>query len=109
MSVDKVMIGFEGQASEATIIPNKPTLTSFKSWCIANSGFLLLWIWHIPGEGNRPVGVRTPRDLRRTVREGKEGNKTQAAAYGLLQKLPYKGYYVYIDNLFISTKFLEFL
>jgi hypothetical protein len=35
------MIGFKGRAKEATTIPNKPTFTGFKVWCIANQGFLL--------------------------------------------------------------------
>jgi hypothetical protein len=76
--VNKAIIGFKGNAKEATTIPNKLTLTSFKVWCAANQGFFLLWIWHILGEGNGPVGVYTPRDLKGTIR-GKGGNKTQAA------------------------------
>jgi hypothetical protein len=30
MLVNKAIIGFEGKAKKATIIPNKPTLTRFK-------------------------------------------------------------------------------
>jgi hypothetical protein len=108
VSVDEAMIGFEGNAKEATTIPNKPTPTGFKVWCAANQGFLLLWIWHILGEGNGPVGVYTPRDLGGTIR-GKEGNKTQAACLELLERLPGKGYQVFVDNLFTFTKFFELL
>jgi hypothetical protein len=88
------MIGFEGQASEATTIPNKPTPTGFKAWCCANQGFLWSWIWHIPGEGNGPVGIKTPTALGGTKRDGNRGNKTQAAALALLERLPGKGYQV---------------
>jgi hypothetical protein len=42
MLVDKVMISFERKAKKATTIPNKPMLTRFKVWCVANQGFLLL-------------------------------------------------------------------
>jgi hypothetical protein len=103
------MIGFEGQASEATTIPNKPTPTGFKAWCCANQGFLWSWIWHIPGEGNGPVGIKTPTTLDSTKRDGNRGNKTQAAALALLERLPGKGYQVFVDNLFTSTKFFELL
>ena len=103
------MIGFQGSASEATTIPNKPSPTGFKAWCAANKGFLLIFILHIPGEGNGPVGVRTPYQLGGTKKKGKGGNKTQAVAYELLQRLPGKGYHVFVDNLFTSTRFLEFL
>jgi hypothetical protein len=65
--VDEAMIGFEGNAKEATTIPNKPTPTGFKVWCAVNRGFFLLWIWHILGEGNGPVGVYTPRELGGTI------------------------------------------
>ena len=109
LSIDEAMIGFEGRASETTTIPNKPTPTGFKTWCITNRGFLLLWIWHIPGDGNGPVGVRTPRELGGSLCKGKGGNKTQAVAYELLRRLPRQGYHVYIDNLFTSMRFLEFL
>jgi hypothetical protein len=109
MSVDKAMIGFKEKAKEATTIPNKPTPTRFKVCCVANQGFLLLWIWHIPGKGNGPVGVRTPRELGGSVRNRKGGNKTQAAYLELLKRLPRKGYQVFVDNLFTSTRFFELL
>jgi hypothetical protein len=69
------MIGFEGRAKEATTIPNKPTLTGFKVWCITNRGFLLKWIWHIPRDRNRLVGVKTLAVLGGNAR-GQKGNKT---------------------------------
>ena len=42
MSVNKAMISFKRKAKKAITIPNKPTLTRFKVWCVANQGFLLL-------------------------------------------------------------------
>jgi hypothetical protein len=72
-------------------------------------GFQLQWIWHIPGSKNRPVGVRTPVELGGNKRGGNQGNKTQVVAFALLESLPGTGYHCFMDNLFVSTRFLEFL
>jgi hypothetical protein len=49
---------------------------------------LIVWNWHIPGVMNGFVGVRTPRELGGTIKEGKGGNKTQAGVLHLLKRLP---------------------
>jgi hypothetical protein len=42
-------------------------------------------------------------------RQAKGGNKTQACALQLLESLPKAPYHLYVDNLFVSTNFLELL
>jgi hypothetical protein len=69
----------------------------------------MLWNFHIPGKGNGLVRVKTLRELGGIARAGNRGNKTQAVALSLIKRLPGKGYHVFIDNLFTSTKFLELL
>jgi hypothetical protein len=93
----------------ATTIPNKPTPTGFKVWGVAQRGFLLVWNFHVPGDKGGPVGVKTPVELGGTKREGKGGNKTQAVALSLVERLPKKTYHLWMDNLFTSTRFLELL
>jgi hypothetical protein len=68
-----------------------------------------VWNWHKPGEKNGPVGVKTPVELGGTKRDGKGGNRTQAVVLKLLERLPGKGYHCFMDNLFVSERFLEFL
>jgi hypothetical protein len=106
------MIRYEGHAKEATTVPNKPTPTGFKVWAIACLGFILCWNWHIPGAGNGPVDTPTPPELGGVKRSGKGGNKTQAVVLKLLQRLPDPltgyGYHVFLDNLFVSSKFVAF-
>jgi hypothetical protein len=63
----------------------------------------------VPGDKGGPVGVKTPVELGGTRREGKGGNKTQAVALSLLERLPKKPYHLWMDNLFTSTRFLELL
>lgn len=99
---------FTGQASEITTVPNKPTPTRLKIWCLAQRGFLLKWVWHRPGKKNGPIGIKTPRELRGT-KNSKGGNKTQAIIVHLIDQLPEGRYHVYLDNLFTSTKLLELL
>jgi hypothetical protein len=112
LAVDEIIVRYEGQAKETTIVPNKPTPTGFKVWAVVQRGFLICWNWHVPGDKNGPVGVRTPRELGGTVREGKGGNKTQAVVLHLIRRL-YKpllgsGYHVFLNNLFVSTRFVEY-
>jgi hypothetical protein len=110
--VDEIIVRFEGRAKETTTVPNKPTPTGFKVWGAAQRGFLLVWNWHIPGEKNGPVGVRTSRELGRTIRAGNGGNKTQAVVLHLINRLPRppqgSGYHVFLDNLFVSTRFVKY-
>jgi hypothetical protein len=110
--VDEIIVRFKGRAKEATTVPNKPTPTGFKVWGAAQRGFLIVWNWHVPGEKNGPVGVRTPRELGGTIRAGNGGNKTQAVVLHLIKRLPEppqgSGYHVFLDNLFVSTRFVKY-
>ncbi len=110
--MDEIIVRFEGRAKETTTIPTKPIPTGFKVWAVAQRGFLILWNWHIPGEKNGPVGVKTPRELGGTIKAGNGGNKTQAVVLHLIKQLPSPpkgcGYHVFLDNLFVSTRFVEY-
>jgi hypothetical protein len=112
LAVDEIIVRFEGRSKETTTVPNKPTPTGYKVWGAAQRGFLLIWNWHIPGQKNGPVGVRTPRELGGTIKAGNGGNKTQAVVLHLIKRLPKppegSGYHVYLDNLFISTRFVQY-
>jgi hypothetical protein len=67
---------------------------------------------HIPGIKNGPVGVRTPRELRGTIKAENGRNKTQAVVLHLLKRPPKppegSGYHVYFNNLLVSTQFIEY-
>jgi hypothetical protein len=112
LAVDEIIVRYEGRAKEATTVPNKPTPTGFKVWAVAQRGFLICWNWHVPGDKNGPVGVRTPRELGGTIKAGKGGNKTQAVVLHLIGQLPKpprgSGYHIFLDNLFVSTKLVEY-
>jgi hypothetical protein len=66
----------------------------------------------VPGLKNGPIGVRTPYKLGGTKKEGKGGNKTQAVVLHLISQLLRppndSGYYVFLNNLFISTQFVKY-
>lgn len=47
-----------------------------------------MWNWHMPGVKNGPVGVRTPRELRGTIKAENGGNKRLAVVLHLLKQLP---------------------
>ena len=110
--MDEIIVRFQGRAKETITVPGKPTPTGFKVWAVAQRGFLILWNWHVPGEKNGPVGVKTPKELGGTIRDGNRGNKTQAVVLHLINRLPKppqgSGYHVFLDNLFVSTRFVEY-
>jgi hypothetical protein len=66
----------------------------------------------VPGQKNSPLGVKTPRELRGTIKVGKGGNKTQAVVLHLIKRLPKPlkglGYYVFLNNLFVSIRIVEY-
>ena len=101
------MVRFQGRSRHTTTIPTKPIPTGFKVWGIAQNGFLICWNWHTPGAKNGPVQVRTPKELGGT-KAGKNGNKTQAVVLKLVRQLPGSGYHLFLDNLFVSTRFVQY-
>jgi hypothetical protein len=56
--------------------------------------------------------VRTLRELKGIVKAGNGGNKTQVIVLHLINRLlkPLKGcgYYIFLNNLFISTRFIKY-
>jgi hypothetical protein len=66
----------------------------------------------VPRQKNSPLKIKTPRELKRTIKAGKGGNKTQAIVLHLIKRLlkPLKGlsYYVFFNNLFISTRIVKY-
>jgi hypothetical protein len=66
----------------------------------------------VPRVKNGPVGVHILPKLGGTKKARKGGNKTQAIVLHLISRLPKLSpgfsYHVYLNNLFVSTKFVEY-
>jgi hypothetical protein len=66
----------------------------------------------VPGIKNGLVRVHTPKELGGTIKARKGGNKTQAVVLHLIGRLPKPptglGYHVFLNNLFVSTKLVEY-
>jgi hypothetical protein len=66
----------------------------------------------VPRQKNSPLGIKTPRKLGGTIKAGKGGNKTQVVVLYLINRLPKppkgSGYHVFLDNLFVSTRLVEY-
>ena len=106
LAVDEFMVRFTGRAKEIVTIPAKPIPTGIKGWGIADKGYFLHWYWHAKGKG--PQGVpKKPAEL----------NPTAAVVPALLDTLPKPSqpqntnapYAVTLDNLFSSTKLMNYL
>lgn len=66
----------------------------------------------MPRVKNRLVGVYILLELRGTKKARKGGNKTQAIVLHLISRLLKLSfsflYHIYLDNLFVSTKFVKY-
>jgi hypothetical protein len=66
----------------------------------------------VPRDKNSPVRVYTLRELGGTIKARKGGNKTQAIVLHLIKRLlePLTGlrHHVFLNNLFVSTKLVEY-
>jgi hypothetical protein len=100
IAIDEAMLRFLGRAIETLKIPSKPISEGFKLWVVAQKGYFLQWLFHMPGKG--PVGCPKVKVL----------NPTQSVVPFLVKKLPYweKGrYHVFLDNLFTSAPLFVYL
>jgi hypothetical protein len=66
----------------------------------------------VPGIKNSLVGVYTLKELRGPTKARKGGNKTQVVVLHLIGRLlkppTGSGYYVFLNNLFVSTKLVGY-
>lgn len=108
IAVDECMVRFSGRSNATTTIPGKPIPTGFKIWVAADHGFFMVWCFHRPGRNNGPLGVLVPKELGGKT-TGKTGNKTQAVVAHLISQLPKATYHLFLDNLFVSRTFLEYM
>ncbi|KJZ70308.1 hypothetical protein HIM_10315 [Hirsutella minnesotensis 3608] len=101
IAVDECMIRYTGRSREITKVPNKPIPVGYKVWVVAQRGYYLSWIWHLPKKAMGPVAG--------PIRRKKAGNKdsiylnpTQSVVPALTSLLPEQPYHVFLDNLFSS-------
>jgi hypothetical protein len=66
----------------------------------------------MPGDKNKPIGIKTPFELGGTKIAGNGGDKTQLVALHLINRLPKPSpgynYCVFLDNLFVSIQMVEY-
>ena len=64
LSVDEWIERFIGRSAEIVNIPSKPTPEGFKTWVLANQGYVLDWLHHAKGEGPWDLDTFFIKDLR---------------------------------------------
>jgi hypothetical protein len=55
VAVDEATVGFKGRSRHKVHIKSKPTPTGLKVWVLAARGYVLRWLWHLPGPRYGPV------------------------------------------------------
>ena len=111
LTVDEVMIRFEGRSSGITTIPGKPVPTGFKYFALADDGYIYNFECTAPGvlEGDSTEDINS-----RVISIPEKGiytklSNTQAVVERLMSILypritSTNGYHLYLDNLFVSWK-----
>jgi hypothetical protein len=103
------MVRFQGRSFDTLKIPGKPIDRGYKVWILAQEGFFLDWVFHRKGSKSRgPDLSRGPWDIARPKELG--SNSSSAVCAYLMARLPDqgKGFVVYLDNLFTTTKLLSY-
>ena len=103
LAVDETIQRYMGRASEIVNILSKPTPEGFKVWVLANTGYILDWLYHANRDYKGPVGL----DDDWTKHLG--FSKTQAVVLDLVTQAGIKGDYrhiIWLDNLFTSRRLL---
>jgi hypothetical protein len=109
IAVDECIQHFEGRTLEKVIIKSKPTPEGFKIWAIAEAGYFLSWLPHLPQKVFDAVGDKKPRSRKRKRDEETYINPTQAVVINLVKRLPPAIYHVFLDNLFSSPDLFSVL
>jgi hypothetical protein len=109
IAVDECIQHFEGRTREKVVIPTKPTPEGFKIWAIAEAGYLLSWLPHLPGKVFDAVGDKKPRTRKRKRADEYSLNPTQTVVVDLVKQLPKAIYHVFLDNLFSSPDLFRVL
>ena len=104
LAVDKKIQRFIGRSKEIVNIPSKPTPEGFKIWVLANTGYVLDWLYHAKGDSQGPI------DLDDFWTEDLGFSKTQAVVLDLVTQFGIAGdlqHIIWLDNLFTSARLLR--
>ena len=105
VAVDEGIVPFQGRSRITVDMQDKPDGKGIKVWQLSQCGYLLRWIWHIPGEKFGPVGVefRCSGGSHPNPTETKHLCATQAVISALIESLHLDTGNVYVDNLFTGA------
>ena len=111
ITVDEIMIRFEGRSSGITTIPGKPVPTGFKYFALADEGYIWNFECTAPGvlEGEIDEDITSRVVSLPGTTETTKLSNTQAVVERLVSKLyprvkDTNSYHLYLDNLFVSWK-----
>jgi hypothetical protein len=113
LTVDEIMLKFEGRTSQKVTIPGKPTSQGLKDFALANDGYVLSWVATRSGKNedlNDQDHTRIAVDLPPNPHQKSAYlTNTQAVVAQLLDTVltPYlltRGFHIYLDNLFVCWR-----
>ena len=107
LAVDESMQLFTGRAKEITTIPCKKHATGFKIWILADHGYVLLFRFHLKGDGKADGPYRLNPQWKRKGFSATEAVVLDLAISmnpGLLKP---NMHIIWLDNLFTKIRLLE--
>ena len=102
LAVDETIQRFMGRSKETVNIPSKPEPEGFKIWVLANSGYVLDWMYHAKDEKNGPVDLDT-----HWTKTGY--SKIQEVVLDLVTQMGISNqnaHIIWLENLFTSARLL---
>ena len=112
LTVDEVMLKFEGRTSQKVTIPCKPIPTGFKLFALGDSGYIYNWECTRPGLAEGLVTVKKRVSLSISTSNGQIStflNPTQSVVIRLANSLSKhvengRFFHFFLDNLFVCIK-----
>jgi Transposase IS4 len=116
LTVDEVMLKFEGRSSQIITIPAKPIPTGLKALALGDEGYIISWEGTRPKKNEGDIGEKHQVILPSSISATKEQKmkatltNTQAIVARLSNSLSaHLGYHFYLDNLFVCWRMCSWL
>jgi hypothetical protein len=115
LTVDEIMIHFEGRSTQKVSIPGKPIPCGFKLFGLSDGGYLFNWEATRPGENEGAIldgskySVTIPGIIKKTFLSATQAVVVRLAKSLLRLAEEGQSFHLYLDNLFVSWKLCYYL
>jgi hypothetical protein len=104
LSIDEIIQGFGGRSADIVNIPSKPVLIGYKIWGLGDRGFIIDFLFHVPGSKQHDG----PQQMDYNLYKEMSLSKTHALVIALMTRMRdrERGHCCWIDSLFTTERLL---